>query len=486
MIRGYHPGAMADRLLRDLAAQVGLRHALGRPADLAAYAYDAFGASGERRLPDAIVFPADAEEVAAVLRTCAHHRVPVIPRGAGTGYSGGAVPAAQPAGGVVLNLARLNRVLGVEAEAMRIQVEAGVVTATVHRRATEARLYYPPDPGSATTSTIGGNVVCNAAGAHALRYGTTADFLLGATVVLADGRILRVGEGGDDGDDLLRLLPASEGTLAVITDVLLRAIAAPQTRATVGATFTGMQGAADAAAAISAAGLVPAALEVLDGAALDAIARSLADPVAPGAGALVIADLEGDATGVNAELDALRSALEGAGATTVHVAGDAAEAARLWAARRAISAAVARVMIGKVNEDVVVPRDRVAECVEAARLAGEAEQVPVVTFGHLGDGNLHCTFLIDPRLPGERARGDAAARRLFGAVLAMGGSLTGEHGVGQVKVGYLEEQLGAGTLALMGRLKAALDPAGRLNPGKKLAAALPIAARDVPVAATRH
>ena len=459
---------MAERLLRDLAAQVSPAHALGRAADLAAYAYDAFGASGERHLPDAVVFPGTTEEVAGVVQVCAHHGVPVIPRGAGTGYSAGAVPT--PAGGVVLNLARMSRVLGVEAEAMRMQVEAGVVTDTVHRRAGAARLAYPPDPGSSSTSTIGGNIACNAAGPHALRYGVTADYLVGATVVFADGRILRVGEGGDGGRDLLRLLPASEGTLAVVTEAILRLLPAPQTRATIGAAYASMEGASEAAARIAEAGLLPAALEVLDGAALDAIARSLADPVAPGAGALVIAELEGDATEVNAQLDVLRGALEAAGAADVPVAADEAEARRLWAARKAISAAVARVMIGKVNEDVVVPRDRVAQCVEAARAAGESEGVPVVTFGHLGDGNLHCTFLIDPRIEGERARGDAASQRLFEAVLGMGGALTGEHGVGQVKLPYVERQVGAGTVQLMSRIKAALDPRGLLNPGKKLPA----------------
>jgi glycolate oxidase subunit GlcD len=473
---------MAERLLRDLAAQVSPTHALGRPADLAAYAFDAFGASGERHLPDAVVFPATTEEVASVILVCAHHDVPIIPRGAGTGYSGGAVPTAR--GGVIVNLARMSRILGVETEAMRMQVEAGVVTATIHHRAAQARLFYPPDPGSSSTSTIGGNVACNAAGAHALRYGVTADYLAGATAVLADGRILRVGEGGEGGHDLLRLLPASEGTLAIVTQAILRLLPAPQTRATIGAAYSSMEGATEAASRIAAAGLVPAALEVLDGAALDAIARSLADPVAPGAGALVIAELEGDATEVNAQVDTLRAALDGAGALDVHVAADEAEAKRLWAARKAISAAVARVMIGKVNEDVVVPRDRVAQCVEAARLAGEAEGVPVVTFGHLGDGNLHCTFLIDPRVAGDRARGDAAAHRLFEAVLAMSGSLTGEHGVGQVKLPFVERQLGTGTVALMRRIKAGLDPRGLLNPGKKLPEpAAPVAEPEAQVAA---
>jgi len=296
----------SPRLVRDLAAQVGSRQVLDRPADLAAYGYDAFGASGERHLPGAVVFPGSTEEVSAVLQVCANHGVPVVPRGAGTGYSGGAVPRG---GGVVVCLTRMNAVLGFEPEAMRIHVEAGMVTAAVHRRALDSGLYYPPDPGSSSTCTIGGNVACNSAGPHTLRYGTTADYVVGATVVLADGRIVRLGEGGDGGVDLLRLLCGSEGTLAIVTEVLLRLLPAPATRSTVAASFAGMEPAATAVAGISAAGLVPAAVEFLDAAALRAVARTGVDAYAPEAGALVLLELEGDPGAVAAELDAALSAL---------------------------------------------------------------------------------------------------------------------------------------------------------------------------------
>ena len=452
-------------LARDLAHQVGTAQVLTRPADLAAYAWDAFGASGDRHLPQAVVFPASAGEVSGVIQVCAHHGLPVVPRGAGTGYSGGATPIL---GGVVLNLCRMTRVLGLEPEAMRIHVEAGVLTATVHRRAAAAGLYYPPDPGSSTTSTIGGNVACNAGGPHALRYGTTADHLLGATAVLADGRIVRTGEGGDGGRELLALLCGSEGTLGVVTDVILRLVAAPAARSTIAGVFADMERAVAAVAEMSTARLVPAALEFLDGAALDAVARTGVEAIAPGAGALLLVEVEGDPAATAAEADLVRSSLGRAGAAAVIAAADAAEAARLWATRKAISAAVARVMIGKVNEDVVVPRDRVAELVALTRRLGAEHDVPVVNFGHLGDGNLHATFLIDPRIPGERARADAAAAQLFEAVLAMDGSLTGEHGIGHTKLAYLERQLGEGGVALMRRIKAQLDPRGLLNPGKKV------------------
>ena len=260
------------RVIRDLEGQVAPSHVYTRPADLAAYAYDAWGASGERHLPDAVVFPGSTEEVAGIVSVCAVHRVPIVPRGAGTGYAAGASPSH---GGVIVSLARLNRVLGIESEALRIHAQAGAITAGIHAQAAAAGLYYPPDPGSSTTCTIGGNVACNAAGPHTLRYGVTADFVAGITAVLSDGRIVRLGEGGDtSASGLLALLVGSEGTLGVITEVLLRLIPAPKARSTLAATFSGMERAAAAVAEISEAGIVPAALEFLDAGALDAVRKA--------------------------------------------------------------------------------------------------------------------------------------------------------------------------------------------------------------------
>jgi glycolate oxidase subunit GlcD len=454
---------VSRELVRDLERQVGTSHVYTRPADLAAYAYDAYGASGLRRLADAVVFPSSTEEVAGVVAVCAARGVPVVPRGAGTGYAGGATAD----GGVILNLSLMTLVSGVDTEAQRLAAQAGVITRTIHDAAAAAGLYYPPDPGSSTTSTIGGNVACNAAGPHTLRYGATADFVAALTVVLADGRVVRLGEGGD-GQQLLPLLCGSEGTLAVVTEAVLRLIPAPPTRATLAGTFDGMAAAAVAVAAIAEAGVVPAALEFLDRAALDAIAATEAGDVAPGAGALLIVEVEGTPAEVNADAQAVHGSLARAGARTLEHATSAEEAARLWRLRKSVSAAVAKVQIGKVNEDVVVPRDRVAELVARSREIGLTNQLPVVNFGHLGDGNIHTTFLIDPRVPGERLRASAAVEQLFETVLAMGGSLSGEHGVGTAKLAFVERQLGSEQVALMRRLKRAFDPAGILNPGKKI------------------
>ena len=454
------------RVIRDLEGQVAPSHVYTRPADLAAYAYDAWGASGERHLPEAVVFPGSTEEVAGVVSVCAVHRVPIVPRGAGTGYAAGASPSH---GGVILSLARLNRVLGVESEALRLHAQAGAITAGIHAKAAAAGLYYPPDPGSSTTCTIGGNVACNAAGPHTLRYGVTADFVAGITAVLSDGRVVRLGEGGDtSAAGLLSLLVGSEGTLGVITEVLLRLIPAPKTRSTLAATFSGMERAAAAVAEISEAGIVPAALEFLDAGALDAVRKAGGGNVGGDAAALLIVELEGEPGTVGADTEAACTAITRSGAAQLQRATEPGQAQRLWAARKAVSAAVAKVQIGKVNEDVVVPRDRVAELVAYTRDLGTKHQLPVVNFGHLGDGNVHATFLIDPRIEGERARADAAAGELFETVLGMGGSLSGEHGVGAAKLAYVERQLGPGTVELMRRIKTALDPNNVLNPGKKI------------------
>jgi D-lactate dehydrogenase (quinone) len=450
-------------LLRDLERQVGTAHVYTRPADLAAYSYDSYGASGLRSLADAVVFPASTEEVSGVVAVCASRGVAVVPRGAGTGYAGGAAAD----GGVIVNLCRMGAVSAVELEAQRIAAEAGVVTATIHARAAAARLYYPPDPGSSTTCTIGGNVACNAAGPHTLRYGTTTDYVVGLTVVLGDGRVARCGEGADAAH-LIPLICGSEGTLAVVTEVVLRLISAPAARATLAGTFADMDAAAAAVAAITEEGIVPAALEFLDRAALDAIAATGTGDVAPGAGALLIVEVEGAASQVNTHAEAVRGALSQAGARTIDHAGSADEAARLWRLRKSVSAAVAKVQIGKVNEDVVVPRDRVAELVAQSRRIGAENALGVVNFGHLGDGNIHTTFLIDPRVPGDRLSAAAAAEQLFETVLSMGGSLSGEHGVGTGKLAFVERQLGPAQVALMRRIKRSIDPAGILNPGKKI------------------
>lgn len=451
---------LTNATIRALERQIGPESVYTRPADLAAYAYDAHGASGERRLPDAVVFPSSTEDVSRVVQICAEAGVPVIPRGAGSGYSGGAVATED---GVILNLCRMDRILDIDATKMVLRAEAGTVTQHIQAAAEKIGLYYPPDPGSASTCTIGGNVATNASGPHALRYGATADFLAGATAVTADGRVHTIGNSGG----LRALLPGSEGTLAVITEVSLRLLRAPETRITVGATFASMEDANRAVAEIDNAGVVPAALEYLDNSALEALRKTPLQHV-PDAGAFCIFETEGDKALVTRETEAIQNAIAKANGKILAATQDPMEYQRLWSYRKSISAAVARLMIGKVNEDIVVPRDRISEAVAKSQAIAEKHEVPIVTFGHLGDGNLHITFLIDPRIAGERERGQRAAHDLFDWVLETGGSLSGEHGVGTTKLAYVEKQLGTETLDVMRRIKSHYDPRGILNPGIKI------------------
>ena len=335
-------------------------------------------------------------------------------------------------------------ILGVESEAIRLHAQAGAITAGIHAHASAAGLYYPPDPGSSATCTIGGNVACNAAGPHTLRYGVTADFVAGVTAVLSDGQIARIGEGGDtSATGLLTLMVGSEGTLGVITEVLLRLVPAPKTRSTLAATFTGMERAAAAVAEISAAGIVPAALEFLDARPSRRCARRAAATSAATLAALLIVELEGDRRDRWRRHRGCVHRDHARGRVTAPACDRARSGEALWAARKAVSAAVAKVQIGKVNEDVVVPRDRVAELVAHTRDLGIKHELPVVNFGHLGDGNVHATFLHrSARRRASASRADAAAGELFETVLAMGGSLSGEHGVGAAKLAYVERQLG--------------------------------------------
>lgn len=452
------------QFLRDLQRQVDTPNVSTRPADRAAYAYDAFGASGDRHLPYAVVFPGTPREVAGVIQVCNHHGVPAIPRGAGTGKAGGAVAVN---GGVIVSTARLNAILGLERDAGRLHVEAGTVTARVHAAASAAGLYYPPDPITATTSTIGGNVAYNAAGARAFRYGSTRDYVAGVGVVTANGQQLWLGEGTERDDDLVPLIAGSEGTLGFVTDVLLRLLPAPAARATATATFARVDDACAAGLAIIDAGVIPAALELLDDGSVRALRRAGGRELA-GAGGMLLVEVEGDASRVNTEGETVRSILSLHGAQRIDHASDSARAAALWSLVTAVPAAVATLVIGKVASDVVVPRQRVVEMLREARTVADRHQVDMAAYGHLAEGHVTVSFLMDPRIGADRTRADLALSELFTAVVQMGGSISGEDGVGYAKRDYVDRQLGRDGVAVMSRLKAALDPMGILNPGKKL------------------
>jgi len=446
-----------------LRSALGERDVLDDPATRDAYAADALGRG---HAPDVVVRPADTAQVAAVARLCQAHRVPVVVRGAGTGYTGGAVPVR---GGVVLSVERLNRILEIDEVNLTVVVEPAVITGDL-QRAVEARgLYYPPDPASLESSSIGGNVAECAGGPRAFKYGTTKRYVLALEAVLPTGEIIHTGSKAVKnvvGYDLTQLLVGSEGTLAIITRITLRLLPYPPARATVSAAFADIRGAVDGVTALVRLGVIPAAVELIDGNSLRSVEAFVGRPVAPGASALLIVEADGVPAAVEEEIDRASQALAASGALSITRSADESERADLWAVRRQLSLALRATGLLKINHDVVVPRGRVPELFEEVARLKAVYGLRVACFGHAGDGNIHVNFMIDPADAEARERARRAERELFTRVVALEGSISGEHGIGFAKAPYLALELSADEIALMRRVKQAFDPAGILNPGK--------------------
>lgn len=427
------------------------------------YLTDATEARGLRGRADAVVLPRTADEVSEVVTWCYDHDVPITPRGGGTGFAGGAVPL----GGIVLGLERLRRVRSIEPLLWRMEVEAGVTTFDVRRHARENGLLFPPDPGAAEQSQIGGNVATNAGGPHAFKYGVTGDWVTGIEAVVAPGDLVTVGGAirkDVSGYDLRGLLVGSEGTLGVITSVWLNLTPAPEAVAPVVSLHANTSAGCAALARVLGSGLPVAALEYLDVETVRRSARSF--PVPLGDGFLVLVEVDGSTE----EVERLRAAvLEAVGEDAISVWAPVSnsEIGALWRWRDSVSLAVQFERGGKVSEDIVVPFDRLAEAIEETLAIGRRHHVDACSWGHAGDGNLHSTFLIDPRDAGERLRATEAGEELFDLAAQLGGSISGEHGLGLVKAGGLERQWSPAAVALHRSIKSAFDPKGLLNPGKK-------------------
>jgi glycolate oxidase len=417
--------------------------------------------------PDAVVFPADTREVSLVAALCNETRTPLVPRGAGTGYSGGAVPVA---GGIVIALTRLDRILEIDERSLLAVVQPGVITGVL-QQAVEARgLFYPPDPASLDRSAIGGNVAECAGGPRAFKYGTTRRFVLGLEAVLPDGAIVRTGSRTVKnvvGYDLTQLLVGSEGTLAIITEIVLRLLPKPARRATLRAGFPSVDLAAEAAWRIMKTGVMPSALELVDEACLDAVRSYLETPLAPpGASAVLLIEVDGGEASVAEDLAAIATACEAAGASEIRRAMEDSEAAELWRLRRELSPALRTIAALKLNHDVVVPLGRIADLFGFIDDLRRRHDVRIACFGHAGDGNIHVNIMVDPDDSLEVSRAREVERLLFEGVVARQGSISGEHGIGYTKARYLGLELSGPTIELMKRVKDTFDPNGILNPGK--------------------
>jgi glycolate oxidase subunit GlcD len=447
------------RIEHGLAALLGRDQVL--PGTVAEFLHDATEERGIAGWADAIVLPRSADEAAAALAWCYERDVPVVPRGGGTGLAGGAVPC----GGVVLSTDRLQAVRSFAPELWRIEVEAGVRTADLRRRARENGLLFPPDPGAAEQSHIGGNIATNAGGPHAFKYGTTGAWVTGIEAVVPPGDVVQVGgvlRKDVAGLDLKRLLIGSEGTLALVTAAWLRLIPAPESAFPVVAFFPDLETGCDAVGSVIGNGVVPAALDYLDEGALRLAARSYPGQVPVGAAFAVLAEADGSEAEAASVRDDLVHVFEG---SALAVETDVDRGA-LWRWRDGVSLAVATARGGKVSEDLEVPVERLADAVRGTVEVGRRHGLTGLSWGHAGDGNLHATFLVAR----DDTSGQQAARRaraeLFAVTRALGGSISGEHGLGLLKREYAEWS--RPVAALQRQIKAAFDPKGLLNPGKKL------------------
>ncbi len=457
--------AIADALAARLRAIVGDGWVTTDADALVAYGTDALK---QGHPADIVVKPGTTAEVAAVARLCHETRTPLVPRGAGTGYTGGAVPVH---GGVVVSLERFNRLLEIDEGNLLAVVEPHVVTGDLQAAVEAVGLFYPPDPASLKQSVIGGNVAENAGGPRAFKYGVTNKYILGLEAVLPTGEIIETGGKvvkNVVGYDLTHLLAGSEGTLAIITKVIVRLIPKPPVQVTMRASFPSVRHAVDAVTRLIRARVIPAALELIDGDSLDAVATHLqVRSLAPeGTAAILLLEVDGLAEQVGGEADRVEVACREAGATEFRRARDEDERQELWRVRREISPSLKVITPLKFNHDVVVPKARIPELFELVDVLRAKYRLRIPCFGHVGDGNIHVNIMVTPDDADEIARAHEAEGDLFRGVVALEGSISGEHGIGFAKAKYLSLELSDDELALMRRLKAAFDPHGILNPGK--------------------
>ena len=451
-------------LAHELSLRLGGERVFTDPADLAIYASDDTPRSVT---PAAVVFPRDTEELAATVRAAYRHHVPVVPRGAGSGNVGGALPVP---GALVVAFECMTAMGEMDPVNRTLRVQPGVTNQQVQEAAAVHGLFWPPDPGSGPYCQVGGNLAMNAAGPGAVKRGVTRDWVLGLTAVTGTGDVVRVGtqtSKGVVGYDLTRLLVGSEGTLALFGEATLRLWPRPATKRTARICFDTTANALAAVQRVMAAGGTPSALEFMDGLAIDALARHGSDAGLPaGTGALLMLEADGSAGEVAETFPELLDAVQGTGLVALDTGAEPEEIAELWRARKSLSRAVKQIAPLKINEDVVVPVTRLPDTVAGIEALAEEHGVPVVNFGHAGNGNLHVNIMVHPDDADEVNRARACLRRIFALVLDHGGTLSGEHGVGTEKAPFVADELGQSERALHRAIKADFDPAGILNPGK--------------------
>ncbi len=455
---------MDRNLVDELREIAGAKNVLTSEEDLVAYGYD--GTWYESR-PLAVVLPANTAEVSALHRLATRERIAITPRAMGSGLSGGAVPLG---GSIVLGIMRMNTILEIDEANSVAVVQPGVINAEL-QRAVEARgLFYPPDPSSLKQSAIGGNVAENAGGARCLKYGVTGDYVMALEVVLPNGEVLRTGGKtlkNVTGYDLRALFTGAEGTLGTITEITLRLLPKPRFTRTATAAFANIEDAADTVTAVMQSGLLPTAIELMDQLTMRCVAENGFTDLPLESDAMLLFAVDGNHEAIlESELETIAAIAHEHRATETRVAANERDSERLWEARRAVSPSLARKRPHKLGEDVAVPRAQIVALVRAVREIAARHRLLLPIFGHAGDGNLHPNILCDRRDPEEMARVKLAAREIFETAVALGGTLSGEHGIGLLKKQFLELDLGPEAIGIMRKVKDAIDPLGIMNPGK--------------------
>ena len=454
--------ALSPAFVDELRSALGAEHVITEPEQLRVYECD--GLTGHRAVPELVVLPGSTEDVQTVLRACHRERVPFVPRGAGTGLSGGATPVA---GGVVVSLARMNRILEIDLASQRIVVEPGVSNLDVTRAVAADGFFYAPDPSSQQVCTIGGNVAENSGGAHCLKYGFTAHHVTGLTFVLPNGEVVELGGKAldPDGPDLIGVVVGSEGTLGIVTRITLRLVRVPQAVGTLLAAFHTMDAAGAAVEGIVGAGVMPSAIEMMDRLTIEAAEHAVAPGYPHGAGAVLLVELDGVAEQVEGDTAELERICDECGAFEIRVAASDVDRALLWKGRKSAFAAMGRIATDYYVQDGVVPRTRLAEVLRRIEVLSDEHGLRVGNVFHAGDGNLHPLVLYDSEA-GETEKARELAEAILDACLDAGGSLTGEHGVGMDKACSMPRMFSERDLQVFERLRRGFDPAGLCNPGK--------------------
>jgi len=461
---------MNNEVVEELIKIVGKENVSTDITDKITHSYDA---TQEQHLPDAVVHASSAGQVSSVVKLAGSKKIPVLPRGAGSGFTGGTLPIH---GGIVLVLSGMDKILEIDTDNLTAEVEPGVVTAELQRQVEKKGLFYPPDPASKEYSTLGGNVAECAGGPRCVKYGVTKDYVLGLEVVTPTGDIIRTG--GKTlknvvGYDLTKLFVGSEGTLGIITSITLKLIPKPAAKKTMLVQFETIDGAAQSVSAIIGAKIIPTTLEFLDAATIDCIRDKSDIPLPENCQAILIIEVDGDPIILNSQAEQILAIIEPFQVLDTRIATTDEESEEIWKVRRIVSPSLRKINPDKFNEDIVVPRSKVPDMIRALEAISKKYQVPIVNFGHAGDGNIHVNVMVDMKEEGMDEKIEVVMEEVFTAAVSLRGSISGEHGIGTSKAKYMSMELNRETIEYMQRIKAALDPLNILNPGKIFIEELP-------------